>query len=158
VIHCVHCQFLYCATKPPRKGPRDGPRKGAIRKKPVALALSRGGNISARVPPPTAKTGLPVVPAKNRHTSSEANVFEKPAPKVKSAHIGRDTLYTICRPKFSEIGEAIMGPQASPRTYKVTPRRAAVGDTSNLSAISLYAGEYTEDPNVLEGQLAHSIL
>jgi hypothetical protein len=56
------------------------------------------------------------VPARNRQTNNDAKDFEKPAPSVKKAHKGNDTLYTTRLPCVSDMGEAIMGPNAKPKT------------------------------------------
>jgi hypothetical protein len=168
IHHCVQRQLLYCTAKPPIKGlklksqlhnsqweasrksyPREGPANGARRKKVVAMALVRGGNKSAFVPAPTARTGLPKNPAKNRHTRREPKFWENPAPSVKSIITGRDVLYTMLRPCISLNGAAKTGPNASPMTYNERPRRAAVDDTWNRSIIWCVAGVYTDEPNVL---------
>jgi hypothetical protein len=60
------------------------PRKGARRNMDVALARLLGGKRSAFVAAPTARTGLPVRPAKKRQMSKDARLVEKPAPRVKS--------------------------------------------------------------------------
>ena len=68
--------------------PKAGPRNGAIRKQDVAKARTFGGNKSAFVPPPTANTGLPAVPARNRQARKEPKELLKPAPREKSIDIG----------------------------------------------------------------------
>ena len=111
--HCVHRQFLYCAANPPTTGlcrrqfrslshqqvstadkqtyPRLGPKNGATTKQLDTTALTLNTNRSATVPAPTASAGLPVIPAKKRHTMNGARLFEKPAPRVKSMKSGAET-------------------------------------------------------------------
>jgi hypothetical protein len=72
-----------------RTHPKAGPANGANKNKLVAIALNFGGNKSAFVPAPTAKTGLPVVPARNLQTRKPANELLNPAPRVKSMEMGR---------------------------------------------------------------------
>lgn len=115
----------------------------------VTTALCRGENKSAFVPAPTANAGLPVKPAKNRHTIKLAKWFENPAPSVKSINMGADTRYTIFRPYFSESGAEKMGPKPRPRVYTVRPTNAVVRDVWKAAMISGTAGVYTEVPNVL---------
>lgn len=134
--------------------PRAGPRNGATRNALVVYALSLGGKVSAFVPAPTARTGLPVRPPRKRSASSDPKLFEKPAPIVRSRDTGSDTLYTIRRPLVSLMGAAIIGPQLNPNVHRESPRIAAVLDTPKRSATSSVAGVYTEDPKVLRSRSA----
>lgn len=78
--------------------PRQGPMKGIQRKVDVDKARQCGGNTSEFVPAPTASTGDPAMPAKNRQMTILANVLLNPAPSVNSMLIGRERRYTISRP------------------------------------------------------------
>lgn len=162
--HCVQRQPLYCAAKPPTTGlqnistyqwrflytyPRDGPINGAIKNTAVIFARWCGGNKSALLPAPTAKAGLPVRPAKNRHTIKLAKLLLNPAPSVNSVKTGEDNKYTIFLPCFSLRGALMIGPNARPSVYTVIPTSAAVRETLNSAMISARAGVYTDVPNVL---------
>lgn len=96
--------------------------------------------MSAIDPKATARTGLPVKPARRRQTSSDPKDWLKPAPRVNSIDSGSVTRYTIFRPCVSLIGAAMTGPNARPRVYKERPKIAAVRDTWNCVMISGTAG------------------
>jgi len=51
----------------------------------MGTPLSCGAHISAIVPPPTLKTGLPNTPAKNLQIVKEAMLLENPEPRMKIA-------------------------------------------------------------------------
>jgi hypothetical protein len=114
--HSTHCQslreFIYAAmtglTPVATKGPREN--------KVVMVDLWLGGKISAPVPDPTANTGPPNAPAKNRKMIIVQMFGAKPAPRVKSVKIGIDMRYTARLPSTSLAGEPIKGPNANPMT------------------------------------------
>jgi hypothetical protein len=78
--------------------PSEVPRNGARRNRIVALARWAGGNRSALVPAPTARTGPPHRPAKKRQISSEANEVLNPAPRLNSMLRGSEIRYTTSLP------------------------------------------------------------
>ena len=101
------------------------------------------------LPAPTASAGLPVRPAKKRHTMRLAKLLLNPAPSVKRMNTGDERRYTIFLPYFSLIGAEKTGPKASPMVYTVIPARAAVRETLKSAMMSASAGVYTEVPKVL---------
>lgn len=92
------------------------------------------------MPEPTARTGPPKKPAKNRVTSRDPKLCEKPAPRVNSMNSNTLVLYTIDRPYVSLGPAATVGPKPSPSTYKDSVRIAAVRDTLNSFSISTTPG------------------
>lgn len=163
--HCVQRQLLYCAAKPPTTGlkdvsitlhelilthPKDGPRNGAIRNSAVAFARWCGGNRSALLPAPTARAGLPVIPAKKRHTRKLAKLLLNPAPTVNSAKTGDEITYTIFLPYFSLRGALVMGPKPRPSVYTVIPKSPTVREMLKSAMMSARAGVYTDVPKVLQ--------
>lgn len=122
---------------------------GAIRNTAVIFARWCGGNRSALLPAPTARAGLPVRPAKKRHTIKLAKLLLNPAPSVKSMKTGDESRYTIFLPCFSLSGALMMGPKPRPSVYTVIPTSAAVRDTLNSDMMSARAGVYTDVPKVL---------
>jgi hypothetical protein len=111
-------------------------------------AILLGSKRSATVPAPTARHGAPAIAAKVRQTSKPANDLEKPAPRMKSMNSGVLTLYTMARPRVSEMGAAIIGPIASPRTNRDNDSNAAVCDTLNLFAIAKVPGVIMDEAAV----------
>lgn len=81
------------------------------------------------VPPLTLNAGLPKKPAKNRHTSREAMLFDTAAPITNSVAMGRLTRKTINRPAVSLNGAAMTGPKARPRQNSDTPSRDTLEET-----------------------------
>ena len=112
--------MVYVSLKNGRGGrktyPSAGPRNGASRKKMLAIARLCGGNKSAFVPPPTARTGPPVNPASIRHAQKVPKLLARPEPRINSADTGREIRYMIRRPYVSLIGAAMTGPNPSPST------------------------------------------
>ena len=123
---------------------------GIMMKNEDAIARSLAAYISAFVPAPTARTGPPMVPAKNLQTSRLASESLNPAPRMNSMYASADTLYTTDRPYVSEIGAAIMGPTARPSTNRDRARMETVRDTPNRSAISGVEGVIIDEPQVTE--------
>ena len=72
-----------------RTYPKTGPRKGVKMKKHTTNPRFEGVYKSALVPAPILRGGEPKTPAKNRQTTRDAKVLEKPAPIMKSPNIGR---------------------------------------------------------------------
>lgn len=66
--------------------PKDGPSNGITTKNAVGIGRSTGFHISAILPSPTSRQGLPMRPAKNLVIQSETIVLENPAPIVKSTN------------------------------------------------------------------------
>jgi hypothetical protein len=168
VDHCVQRYSVYVAEKPPMTGPRPrndtqlllktgywglqvhlhGPKNGAMTTRAPGAAIFVGSKRSVTVPAPTARHGAPAIPAKVRHISNPANEFEKPAPRIKSIYAGILILYTMARPRVSEIGAASNGPRASPRTNNDRGSTAAVRETWNLFAIAMKPGVIIDEPAV----------
>jgi hypothetical protein len=126
----------------------QGPKNGAITTNAPGPAMLLASYKSATVPAPTAKHGAPAIAASMRHTSSPANDSEYPAPKMNSMYNGMLTLYTIARPRVSDIGAASSGPIARPRTKRERGSRAAVCETRNLWAMAKTPGVIMEEPAV----------
>lgn len=68
--------------------------------------------MSAIVPAPTATAGAPKLPDKNRHINTVPIFWLRPVAIVKRIEVGKLMRYTAFRPKVSEIGAPIMGPNA----------------------------------------------
>lgn len=142
INHCVHRQFLFIATYPPRAGPRAGPRNGAMRNIELATARWIGDQRSEFEPAPTASVPEPTIPAKNRRITSPANEFVNPAPMVNSSDGRKNHRYTARRPQFSDIGADTVGPNPNPSTYTVSGSRATVRLTPKCFATSGTPMEY----------------
>jgi hypothetical protein len=97
-------------------GPTPVAIKGTRANKVVMVDLWLGGKISAPDPGPTANTGPPNTPAKNREMMTVQMFGAKPAPRVKSVEMGIDIRYTARLPSTSLAGEPIKGPKANPMT------------------------------------------
>lgn len=68
------------------------------------------------MPAPTVSAGELNMPAKKREIMRAVIVEEKAAPRVHNAKMGTQQRYTIRRPNVSLMGDAIIGPNARPRT------------------------------------------
>ena len=71
--------------------PSAGPKKGVSIKQATGIVRSAGLHISATVPLPILKPGLPKKPEKKRQIDNADMFREKPAPRVKRAKQGMDT-------------------------------------------------------------------
>ena len=109
-------------------------------KRVVAGPRVAGGHISAMVPPPILKGGLPNTPAKKRQTKTAPILFETAAPMENSTAIGIPSLKTINRPNVSLSGAPIVGPRASPKQKSETPSKETVSETPNSAAVRLAPG------------------
>ena len=80
---------MFCMSGSCPTYPKTGPRKGVKMKKHTTNPRFAGVYKSALVPAPILRGGEPKTPAKNRQTTRDAKVLEKPAPIMKSPNIGR---------------------------------------------------------------------
>lgn len=95
----------------PKAGPINGARMTKTDANPPPSSIT---HISAIVPAPTARVGLPNAPERNLHINSVSRFWASPAPMVKRNETGRVSKYTALRPWVSDIGAPIIGPKASP--------------------------------------------
>lgn len=109
--------------------PMQGPIKGAMTNSAVAGPRRAGGHMSAIVPPPTLKAGLPKTPAKKRQMTTPPILLDVAAPTRKRIQMGSPRRYTISRPADSLSGAPMTGPNANPRQKSEMPRRDTVSET-----------------------------